>query len=292
MSLFRKKEKNKNWKRKTPRMYSGVPRKEKREERSRFSRFLFWLLSLIFLGVCAYLLIFSPLLGIETVSVEGNQSISSEEIIIRVQEAISGNYYWYFPKNNFFLVNKQEIDSALRKNFNRLELAAIEKRFPKAVLVKVKERQPEMVWCSAGVCYLIDKEGLVYTGTGGTDEEMNSSNFLTVIDDNSRPVDIGKTTIGKDFIEYLKQMDALIANDLKLEIEEDYHTPALASQEIFVRIKEGEGWTLKLSSGVSPDETKKIIQTLFDKELDGEKRKNLDYIDLRVKGKVYYKLKT
>jgi hypothetical protein len=291
MSLFHKKEKNKSWKRKAPRMYSGVPRKEKSKERSRFSRFLFWLLTLVFLGVCAYLLFFSPLLEVETISVDGNESISSEEVVFRAQEAISGNYYWYFPKNNIFFVNKQEIDSALRKNFNRLELVAIEKKFPKAVLVKVKERQPEMVWCSGGVCYLIDKEGLAYTGAGGTDEEMNSSNFLTVVDDNSRPVDIGKTTIGKDFIEYLKQMDAVIANDLKLEIEGNYHTPALASGEVFVRVKEGDGWTLKLSSGIFPDETKKIIQTLFDKELDGEKRKNLDYLDLRVKGKVYYKMR-
>ncbi|MFA5925728.1 MAG: FtsQ-type POTRA domain-containing protein [Parcubacteria group bacterium] len=291
MPFFQKKEKNKTWRRKAPRMYSGVPRKEKKKEKKGFSRFLFWFLSLVFFGVCIYLLVFSSLLEIETVSVEGNQSVPSEEIIDRVNESIGGNYYKLFPKNNFFLVNSREIDGALRNNFYRLEVAGIEKKFPKAILVKVKERQPEMVWCSGGVCYLIDKEGLAYTGTNGADDEMKNRNFLTVIDDNSRSVDIGKTTIGKDFIEYLKQTDAVLTDDLKLEIEDTYHTPALASQEIFVKIKEGDGWILKLSSGVAPDETKKIIQTIFDKDLNPEKRKNLDYLDLRVKGKAYYKLK-
>ncbi len=53
----------------------------------------------------------------------------------------------------------------------------------------------------------------------------------------------------------------------------------------------GEGWILKISSEYSIDEAKKIIQTLFEKDLNEETRKNLDYLDLRVKGKVYYKTK-
>jgi len=292
MQFFRKKEKKeKEWKRKNPRMYSGVPKRANEGKRSKFSRFLFWVLLLGFFGVCVYMLLFSPFLEVDAVSVRGSQSISSEEIVGRVSEAISGKYYNIFSRRNFFLLSKNQINEKLKNEFNRLEVSSIEKKFPRAVLVEVKERQPEMAWCSGGVCYLVDKDGFVYVGANSTDQDLSKDRFLIMIDDNAQPVDIKKTTIDPAFIQYLKQIDAVLVDDLGLQIDGNYHTPAISSREASVRIKEGEGWTLKMSEAVSSDETKKIIQTIFEKELDTEKRNNLDYLDLSVKGKVYYKMK-
>lgn len=293
MAFFRKKEKNKNWKQGKSKIYSGVPKRDNQKKRRKFSRFLFWVLFLVFLGVCGYLILFSPFLEVESVSVEGNNEISSEQIIEKVDGTLEGKYLRYISRRNFFLVRKNAINSELKNSFNRLEVSSIEKKFPRSILIRVKERQPELVWCSGGVCYLADKSGLIYSGANATDEEVNKARFLVAIDDNARPVEIGKTSLGENFIQYLKEIDAILADDLGFSIDGNYHTPALASQEILVKIRkdEGEGWTLKLSSLVSPGETKKIIQTVFDKDLDEEKRKNLDYLDLRIKGKVYYKMK-
>ncbi len=244
------------------------------------------------MGVCVYVLFFSPFLEVDSISVEGNNSIGSEEIIGKVNEVLDGKYLGYFSRRNFFLLSKNRINQKLQNDFSRLEVSSIERKFPRVVLIRVRERQPEMAWCSGGVCYLVDRDGLVYAGANATDEELNKDRFLILIDDNARPVEIRKTVISPEFIQYLKQVDALLADDLKLEIDGNYHTPALSSQEVILKIREGDGWLLKLSQTVSPEDTKKIIQTVFDKELNEEKRKNLDYLDLRVKGKVYYKLKT
>ncbi|HBB36391.1 MAG: hypothetical protein UX02_C0004G0018 [Candidatus Moranbacteria bacterium GW2011_GWC1_45_18] len=292
MSFFQKKEKNKSWKGRNPKVYSGVPRRDNREKRGRFSRFIFWVLFLGFFGVCGYLLLFSPFLEIESVSVEGNKEITSERIIEKVEGVMEGKYIRYFSKRNFFLVNKSAISSQLKDDFNRLEISSIEKKFPRAILIKVRERQPELVWCSGGVCYLADKSGLIYSGANATDEEINKNRFLVAIDDNARPVETGKTTLGEDFIRYLKEIDAVIVDDLGLSIDGNYHTPALTSQEIITRIKEGDGsWTLKLLSAIPPQETKKILETVFEKDLAGDKKSQLEYLDIRVKGKVYYKLR-
>jgi len=292
MAFFRKKEKNKSWKGRSPKVYSGVPRRDNREKKGRFTRFLFWILFLGFLAVCAYLLFFSPFLEVEAVSVEGNNEIPSEQIVGKIDGVMEGHYLKYFPKRNFFLVRKSAISGELKNSFNRLEISSIEKKFPRTVLVKVKERQPELVWCSAGVCYLADKIGLVYSGANATDEEINKNRFLVAIDDNAQPVETGKTKLGENFIRYLKEMDAVLVDDLGFSLDGDYHTPALSSQEIIVRIKEGDGsWTLKLSSAAAPQDTKKVLETVFEKDLGGGKKSQLEYLDLRVKGKVYYKLR-
>lgn len=292
MSWFRKKEKNKSWKKRNPRVYSGVPKREKQEKRGKFTRFLFWVLFLGFLGVSGYLLFFSPFMEIEAVSVEGNRDIPTEEITGKIEQALSGKYYNLVSKRNFFFASKYEINNKLKNSFDRLEVSAIEKKFPRAILVKVQERQPEMAWCSGGVCYLVDKSGLVYAGANAADEELNKNRFLIAVDDNARPVEIKKTTVNPEFIQCLKKIDSLLIEDLGLALEGNYHTPAISSGEIVVKIKEGDtGWILKISSAVLPGEIKKIIGTIFEKDLNAEKRKNLEYLDLRVKGKVYYKMR-
>jgi hypothetical protein len=290
MSLFRK-EKEKSWKRKSPKIYSGVPRRDSQKKKSKLSRFLFWLLFLGFLGVCGYILLFSPFLEIESVSVEGNQNISSEEIVGKAGKTLNGKYFNFLSKRNFFLSSKKRMNQELKDNFSRLEISSIEKKFPRSILIRVKERQPELAWCSGGVCYLADKEGFVYAGANVTDSELNKNRFLIIIDDNARPVEIQHTSIGSEFVQYLKQIDTILVDELKFQIDGNYHTPAMSSREIVIKIKEGEGWLLKLSSVVSPEETKKILETIFEKELAGDKRAQLEYLDLRVKGKIYYKLK-
>lgn len=290
MGLFSKKNKNKaiqkSWQRKNPGSYSG---REKPKKNGTFSRFLFWVLLFGFLGICAYLLLFSPFLDIERVSIEGNRDISGAEIASVVEKSFDGKIFGYLPRSNFFLVSEKNINDAVRNNFNGLEIESIEKKFPEDILVKVTERKTKLVWCSGGACYSVDEEGLAYGGAAATEEELRSNDFLTIIDDSARPVEIGKTKISPAYVGYLSEIRDIIRGNMGLEPAEGWHTPGLASGEVSVRTQ--ESWILKLNSEMSAGETKKIIETVFEKELDPEKRKNLEYLDLRIKGKVYYKLK-
>jgi hypothetical protein len=293
MRIFSKKKKNKtiqkSWQRKNAKAYPGGSKKETSKKGGVFSRFLFWLLLIGFLGICIFLLFFSTFLDISKITIQGNQEISSVEIEKVVEKSLEGNYLRYLPKKNFFLVSEKNISGAVKNIFNRLEVASIEKKFPDMISVKVVERKAELVWCSGGVCYFADRSGLVYGGAAGTEEELRAGNFLVVVDDSAIPVDMSETKISPDFIGYVESVNVMIRDDLKLDVTQSYHTPGIASQEVSVMT--GEGWTLKISSEYPVDEAKKIMQTLFEKDLNEEARKNLDYLDLRVNGKVYYKMR-
>ena len=90
---------------------------------------------------------------------------------------IGGKYFNYLSKRNFFLIRKNMINSKLKNDFNRLEVSSIEKKFPRTILIRVKERQPEMVWCSGESAIWRTKSGLVYSGANATDEEINKKPF-------------------------------------------------------------------------------------------------------------------
>lgn len=293
MRIFSKKKKNKiaqkSWERRGSVARPSAAGKEEKKRRRKFSRFLFWLLLVGFFGICAYLVFFSPFLYVDKITVEGNQDVSSQDISSTAERSLEGKYFNFLPRGNFFLASKRNINAVVKNDFNRLEVESIEKRFPRTISIKVTERKAELVWCSAGVCYFADRNGLVYGGAAGTVEELRAGNFLVVVDDSAIPVEIGKTKINPEYIGYIEAANAMIRDDLKIGISGSYHTPGMASREISVIT--GEGWILKISSEYSIDEAKKVIQMLFEKDLNEETRKNLDYLDLRVKNKVYYKMK-
>jgi cell division septal protein FtsQ len=293
MVFFSKKQKNKtaekSWQGKGARVVSTKPREKEKKRGRKFSRFLFWLLLLVFLGICAYLLFFSPFLEINSVSVEGNKEISSVDITKSVEKYFEGKFFFYLPKGNFFLARQEEINRVVSSISKKLEVVSIEKKFPGSMQIKVIERKAELAWCSGGVCYSIDKDGLSYEGAQGNEDGLRAKNFLVVVDDSARPVEIGKTKIDSEYIIWIENVSTMIKDRLNVKIVESFHTPGAASNEVNIRMN--EGWILKISSQYSIDESQKIIQTLFEKELNEETRKKLDYLDLRVKNKIYYKIK-
>ena len=263
--------------------------KDEKKGRRKFSRFLFWPLLGGFLGICVYLLFFSPFLHVDNIIVEGNEDVSSQDIAGTIETSLEKKYFNILTQGKYFLVSKNNIGFAVKDNFSRLEVVAIEKKFPRTIYIKVIERKAEMVWCSGGACYFVDKNGLAYGGADAGEEDLRAGNFLVVVDESAIPVEIGKTKINPSYIEFIEAADAMIRDDLKLETVESYRTPGIASQEISGRT--GEGWILKISLEYSIDEAKKIIQMLFEKDLNQEVRKNLDYLDLRIRNKIYYKIK-
>lgn len=292
MIFFSKKKKSKSipksWQGST-RVYSLGAKKTKKKQGRKFSRFLFWLLLIVFAMICMYLLLFSPFLEIDKILIEGNQDISSREIANAVEKSLEGKYFGYLPKKNFLLINKKNITETIRNDFSRLEVNSIEKKFPNSILVSIIERKAELVWCSGGVCYFVDRTGVIYNGTEKNEQELLADGFLVIVDDSAIPISIKESKIDPEYIQYIELADVMMKSDSRLKPTESYHTPGVASREIIVKTQ--EGWILKISSEFPVDEIRKIIQVLFDKELKDEARKNLDYLDLRVRGKIYYKFR-
>lgn len=235
-------------------------------------------------------MIFSPFIEISSISIEGNREISSIEIKNSLENLFSEKYFGVFPKGSFFLVNQKGISGAIRNVSNRLQVISVEKRFPASVKVKLNELKAEIAWCSGGVCYFVDKGGLVYAGSNMSEEDLCNSGFLVLVDDSAQPVDKGKKMIDSDFIQFLEDTAKLVIDDLGLQIAGSFHTPGESSSEASVPV--AEGWILKISSEYPKNEAKKIIQTLFERDLNEETRKNLEYLDLTVKNKIYYKFRS
>ena len=135
----------------------------------------------------------------------------------------------------------------------------------------IPEPLKNLVWCP-DKCFYISENGLVL----GAVPELKGS-FITSIKSESSP--------SSETLEYL--------NSIKKNFEE---LNDLKIKEIFlgdnttVKAMMFNDWYVLFDKESSPEKLAMLLQTILEKEIK-EKIKNLEYIDLRLENRAYYKLK-
>ena len=123
--------------------------------------------------------------AIETFRVEQTERASQRNILARLNYVYSGE--------NIFSVNLYEIERLVMMD-PWVESAAVKRRFPDGLRIRVTERRPVAIGIIDGVAHLVDRHGYVIgpTGTGNDDlpvmTGLTAANREILIDDLQRGV--------------------------------------------------------------------------------------------------------
>lgn len=101
---------------------------------------------------------------IKEVSITGNKIVGKDEVFKIAKNELYGFNFSLFPKNNFLIYPKTNIEETIKNKFLRIESLSLEVvNFSKLNII-VKEREPGFVWCPVknNDCYYLDKGGLVF----------------------------------------------------------------------------------------------------------------------------------
>lgn len=266
----------------------------KKIRRKRLARKVLFFFALFFFFVFASAAFFScySYFTIKKISIEGNSSISADKILDKVSEYSSGKYFMFFPKNNIFLLPAQKITDNLYLAFPRIEVLSLRKNFPDAVFIKIKERTPEALLCAdgegppsavgGGGCAFVDGKGFVFEKA----PYFSGDIFLKVLDEReeNRQVELRKNIISEDEFKKLIEFKNLARkNDIKI-------SSLILKKDNLYEFRTEEGWRILLNERNAPALSFENLKIALDSEVK-EKRKNLDYIDLRFGNKVFYKFK-
>lgn len=138
-------------------------RLKKRERSSKWRKFLNRVYSVIILGTLlwlAYFVLFTPFFMLKEVELLGPSEEAQDEIMSKINEFLSSKKYWIFHNKNYFIFNKEKLDECLREKFFLSELE-ISKKFPKKLIVELKERVSTLNLCVGKDCFLVDYVGKV-----------------------------------------------------------------------------------------------------------------------------------
>jgi len=237
-------------------------------------------LSAIFAVLLAYLLLLSPLLAIKEIRIVAPDSLNNVTPAVQklVNQEIEKKFAFFLNRKSFFLLNTKSIREKIEQMEPSIEEAVIAKKFLNTLLVKLKGRTAQAIWCPVqdGSCYLLDKKGVIFKKTEQKDLPI-------ILIETELPAKIPSEIIGQAKMAQILEVSSFFNEKLKI-------TPQYLSfdgQEKLT-LKAQEGWEVYFLLGGDIKASLTKLGLLLEKTLTPDQRKNLQYIDLRF-SKVYYK---
>lgn len=264
--------------------------KEKGISKSFWLKFLSIFLEICFVGVVVYALFFSPLLNIKSVIVNGAQDLKKEDIASVSSDILKQKYFFNtLHRSNLILLNTDEIKTALQDRFKRIESVEITKKFPDKLFIKIKEWESSLVFCSGDQCFVVDSNGKAYARADFHNSELGEQSLLVLRDLSQKNIIQENIDMDSGLINFLENIEDRLSSELNLNTKQEWSTPLLVSGDL--RAETTEGWKVYFNYNIGTEKEIEMLKTVLNNSLDDDKRSNLEYVDLRLDNKVYYKLK-
>lgn len=241
------------------------------------------------MGAVVYVLFFSPFMIISKIEAFGALTIGDSAIEKKIIAEMEKKYFSFLKKNNFILFSKKRIVNALKDEFIKIDTVEIVKKFPDKIRVSVKEKRITFVLCGGESCFAIDDAGLAYAPADFEGNRLGENELPIIRDESKKIINQGSEALAVDYAEFVLDIRDKLQNELNIDLEREIHTPNIASGDI--RMMTREGWRIMLDNNIPAAKEIEMLRVTLNK-IDAEKRKDLDYIDLRINNKVFYKFKT
>ena len=247
----------------------------------------FWLIFLGFWGITIWTLLFSDVMKVETVVVDSEKA-NKKEVKKIAQSEMRGNYLGVVPKGNLLVIPKKKIRESLQESFIFIRSVSIEKDFPKTIKISLEERENHLIWCSRASCFFVDENAEAFFVADISSEDQ-IGDLVIVSDISEKEIGIGERVAKVSFVKFCENLPQIIKQQTGIEIEKNISTPSFMSEEVRARTK--DGWQILFSTSREIDTQAKIINKILRESIPEEKRGEIEYLDLRIKGKATFKLK-
>src|SRR3989338_8591651 len=242
----------------------------------------------VFTGIVAFFRI--PYFQVKKIEISGNSLIDGYDLTDAVKVKMDGKYLWLFPKTNIFIMSKDKILAELPENFKRIKNISLDKKYFGTIAVKIEERNNAVLFCEKEDCAYADENGFVFEKA----PYFSGAVFLKLIDqrnsdsgENAKTIDeyLGTNLIAENEFKKILEFAGLAAKTGGGGVSEVF----LKKENIY-EFYNKEGWKIILNDKNEPQSAYLNLITALDSNIK-DKHPKLDYIDLRLGNKIYFKYK-
>ncbi len=263
-----------------------VPNKSEPHRQNIRNKKGFFLILILVIGIffLFYTFFFSGLLSIRRIKIEGTQNsriINGLRLSVLAEK--NGYYYGFLPKDNLWLLNLNDLNYKIKKNFllDRLDL---DKEIDGTLVVKVKVKKPVLVWRDNKIYYYVDYQGVIM---GAKKESEIEFNLPLVEGVNEGDVIVGRKILDSQLVHFISQVWQRVNKDF-----DNWHItyikiPQRDATKIFFYTDQDWYFILDRQSNIKIA-LENLALILKSKLIHPE---IIDYIDLRIQDKIFYKLK-
>jgi cell division septal protein FtsQ len=240
-----------------------------------FKKFIILFFLIVLISGLFYFVFLSGIFEVKNIILVNNRSISLQEVEKTITPAYKKNFLG-LQFNNILFFDIKEAELLLLQNYSRLSSVKITKKLPDTLEIEVQEREGGLVWETGDKRYLIDIEGVVFS------ECLGESNLPKVIDSKKLPVVLNSQIVSSDFVNFVLGLTDKLPKEgisiVSITVPE-------STYDLWVKTKEGFDIYFDVTRNLDPQLAK--LKVLL-KEIGGE-RNYIQYIDLRIENKIFYK---
>ncbi len=275
--MIRKFKKIRRWRFNPPSLRLRRARKRKSILRIRF----FWdFILFLVLGLSVFHFLFlSEIFKVKEIKIAGPSNIPYFELKKIINKNLEKKFLHFFLADSLFLVNTQEIEKEILRNYPEIKTASLKKKFPKTLLLEIKKREAVGLVCFfPDTCFLADNQGIIFK----TVRDPVSDKLVKIFYEKKEIGKIGENVIPEDTLNKIWQINNSLEEKLDTKIEK------FILKDNRLDVKTAEGWEIYFDLSGDINLALAKLRLLLEKEISPEERKNLEYIDLRF-SRVYYK---
>lgn len=261
--------------------------RKKRFKKKLLRVFIFFLLSiLLFVGI-SYFLFFSPIFLIKGIKFEGNVQIKTDDLKDYVYKSIRKSFLIdkFKPKLNLILINKDRIEADFVNNFILIDQAKVEKDwFNKLLVIKIKERKEVGILCNIeDRCFYFDNQGVMFKEAP---KIFGLTSTILIEDKRNKNFNLGSKFDNQEIMNKILETKDILDKIGKVKYS-NFYIPSESFGEFWVITD--EGWKIYLDRDVDLELQLIALKKMLEEKMDFDKRKNLQYVDLRINNRIYYK---
>ena len=166
--------------------------------------------------------------------------------------------------------------------FPQIESVKVSKRFPRTIILEVKERSPFAVFCrtDGGKCFRMDENGTVFEELGQAPENV----FIVRQLMENEEISVGQKVVEKNIMDIISKVKKNLGDNFQIDIRE-----AAVLTPYRLNMETAENWQIYFNIDSEIDLQIAKMNLLLKDEISLNIRKTLQYIDLRFRDKAYYK---
>ena len=276
----------------------------------------------VFAAAVFYGLVFSPFFRIDNIFIQGAAKEYGGQIKQIAEQKLSAKIFWRIPVANQIFLPDKEIAEEVLDRFPEIKTVDIKTSLAAhSLTMDLEVRQPAVIWCrvlppdnlftvssstdealqsfetrslpDVEKCFFADNEGFIFRPA----PVLSGGAVPIVYEQLSRSIRdaaLGRThdLSIKDVVFNSKALNFILEAKKQLNAANLSLTDFIVSAQTLgdLEILAPDGWKIILSLDKSPTAQINALRRVLEEEIK-DKRSQLEYVDLRVENRVYYKLR-
>ncbi len=186
---------------------------------------------------------------------------------------------------NILFIPTEQIEQKILHDVPQVRDVHILRKIPGTLKIIVQEKKPAFLLVSGGSYYFVDAEGIAYENAS---LDVLPGVVLPTVknSDSAAKVTLGTNAVEASFVDFIMEAQKKLPDITHAQIAE-MRIPSLATREAHFLLD--RNWKILMDTTRSAEGQLDILSRLLEDTITSEEQQTLQYIDLRIPNRVYYK---